>query len=104
MRRFGLETAEEDGTLNAVGSTYSHENNAVYDGISRTGTRLVSFAPVLKHGLFPLADLLDFLIRLGSWGTSTDVEIEFAVNLDNGGAKARVRFPAIAPPVHGGRR
>jgi hypothetical protein len=81
VRSFGLETAEKDGSLVAVGSTYSHENRAVYDGLSRAGTRLVSFAPILKHGVFPLADLLDYLIKLGSWGTSSDVEIEFAVNM-----------------------
>jgi hypothetical protein len=81
VRSFGLDAAEEDGTLSSVGSTYSHENRAVYDGLSRDGTRLVSFAPILKHGLFPLANLLTFLIKLGSWGTSSDVEIEFAVNM-----------------------
>jgi len=81
VRSFGLETAEKDGSLVAVGSTYSHENQAVYDGLSRPGTRLVSFAPILKHGVFPLAKLLDYLIKLGSWGTSSDVEIEFAVNM-----------------------
>jgi len=45
--RFGLDAAEADGTLHAVGSTYSVDNNAVYDGLSRPGVRIVSFAPVL---------------------------------------------------------
>src|SRR6266700_4214892 len=35
--RFGLEAAETDGTLSAVGSTYSRDNDAVYDGLSRAG-------------------------------------------------------------------
>jgi hypothetical protein len=43
--------------------------------------RLVSFAPILKHGLFPLAELLDELLKEGVKGTSAPVEIEFAVNL-----------------------
>jgi hypothetical protein len=64
-----------------VGSTFSSENNAVYDGLARQGVRLVSFAPVLKHGLFPLAEILDFLLEIGEEGTSAPVEIEFAVNL-----------------------
>ena len=54
-KRFGLETAEKDGTLYSLGSTYSAENQAVYDGIARPGVRLVTFAPILKHGVFPLA-------------------------------------------------
>ena len=42
--RFGLDVAESDETLHNVGSTYSVDNNAVYDGLSRPGTRIVSFA------------------------------------------------------------
>jgi CheY-like chemotaxis protein len=78
---FGLETAEADGTLAAVGSSYSRDNDVIYDGVGRAGSRLVSFAPVLKHGPFPLADLLRTLMEIGKEGMGTAVEIEFAVNL-----------------------
>jgi hypothetical protein len=80
--RLDLAHAEEHGTLQVVGSTYSPENDAIYDGLSRTGVRLVSFAPVLKHDHFPLAGILDLLLELGERGTSGPVEIEFAVNLE----------------------
>lgn len=80
-KEFGLAYAEADGTLAAVGSTYSAENDAVYDGTSRPGVRLVSFAPILKHGAFPLAAILDRLLSIGAHGASTAVEIEFAVTL-----------------------
>jgi len=79
--RFGLDVAEADGTLRAVASTYSAESEAIFDGISRPGVRLVTFAPVLKHGVFPLAEVLTELLRLGSHGMGMPVEIEFAVNL-----------------------
>ena len=65
----------------SVASTYSRENDAIYDGLSRPGVRLVSFAPILKHGLFPLADMLSRLLEIGEAGTSAPVEIEFAVDL-----------------------
>ena len=42
-----------------AGSTYSQDNHAVYDGVSRPGARIVTFAPMLKHGTFPLAEILD---------------------------------------------
>jgi hypothetical protein len=80
-RRFGLDAAEADGALAALASTYSPENDAVYDGLSRSGVRLVSFAPILKHGMFPLAEILDLLLKIGEEGTSSPVEVEFAVNL-----------------------
>ncbi len=89
MVRLSLERAEQDGTLHAVGSTYSHENDAVYDGLSRAGVRLVSFAPVLKHERFPLAEVLDQLLDLGEQATSAPVEIEFAVNLSTVGGEPK---------------
>ena len=79
--RFGLDAAEADGTLHAVGSTYSHDNQAVYDGISRPGSRIVSFAPMLKHNLFPLAPILETLVKAGEYALGIPVEIEFAIRL-----------------------
>jgi len=79
--RAPLDVAEEDGVLTWLGSTFSPENNAVYDGMSRPGVRLVSMAPILKHGMFPLADILKELLQVGEAGTSSPVEIEFAVNV-----------------------
>ena len=78
---YDLAVAESDGALAAVASTYASENDAVYDGLSRPGTRLVTFAPILKHGRFPLAEVLATLMEEGERGMGTPVEIEFAVNL-----------------------
>ncbi len=80
--KFELSDAEKDHTLSFVGSTYSPENEAVYDGISRIGKRVVTFAPILKQKLFPLSEILELLLELGTWGMGTYVEIEFAVNMN----------------------
>jgi hypothetical protein len=79
--RFGLDVAEADGTLHAVASTYSADNQAVYDGLSRPGPRVVTFAPMLKHESFPLASILELLVRAGEDALGNPVEIEFAVRL-----------------------
>jgi len=81
LRRYGLKEAEADGTLAALGSTYSPDNDVVTDGTSRPGVRLVNFAPILKHGVFPLAEILEVLIEVGAHSTAAPVEIEFAVDL-----------------------
>jgi len=81
VKRFDLLESEADGTLFSVGSTYSSEDEAVYDGISRSGVRVVTFAPILKHKMFPLPEILNMLLGLGTWGMGSPVEIEFAVNL-----------------------
>jgi CheY-like chemotaxis protein len=99
-QRFALATAEADGTLAAVGSTYSAENHAVYDGLSRAGVRLVTFAPVLKHGVFPLADVLALLLEIGSRGMNREAEIEFAVRLaDDPGGVHEFGFLQMRPLV-----
>ncbi len=70
-KHYPLQVAERDGTLSVVASTYSPENDAVYDGTSRPGVRLVSFAPVLKQHIFPLPEVLTRLLDLGVWGMNT---------------------------------
>ena len=98
--RFNLQAAEEDGTLRAVASTYSRDNDAIYDGTSRPGARIVSFAPVLKHEVFPLAPILDQLARVGEDALGQPVEIEFAVRLAQAqGEQAEFGFLQIRPLV-----
>ncbi|MGC2196050.1 MAG: PEP/pyruvate-binding domain-containing protein [Terriglobales bacterium] len=98
--RFGLDAAESDGTLYALASTYSADNHVVYDGVSRSGTRLVSFAPVLKHGVFPLAPLLEQLTRMAEEAFGRPVEIEFAVRLpQKPGDSADFGFLQVRPLV-----
>ena len=94
--RFGLDVAEADGTLHAVASTYSADNHAVYDGLSRPGSRVVTFAPMLKHNLFPLATILEVLVRAGEDALGNPVEIEFAVST-NAEDPAEFGFLQIRP-------
>jgi CheY-like chemotaxis protein len=81
VQKYELSKAEKDETLYTVGSTYSAENDSVSDGISRSGTRVVTFAPILKHKIFPLPEILELVLGLGRWGMGAQIEIEFAVNL-----------------------
>ncbi len=98
--KHGLEVAEQDGTLSAVGSTFSAENDAIYDGISRKGMRLVTFAPILKSDLIPLPEILRLIMDLGRLGMNTPVEIEFAVNYpDDENAVREFAFLQIRPLV-----
>ncbi|MBT8486941.1 MAG: histidine kinase, partial [Phycisphaerae bacterium] len=77
--RYPIERTLEEPALMLVRSVYSRDDHTVTDGEGRPGTRLVTFAGVLKHNLFPLAELLRDLLDLGSTAMSTPVEIEFAV-------------------------
>jgi CheY-like chemotaxis protein len=81
VKSYPLDIAESDGSLYNVGSTYSHDNHAIYDGLSRKGTRLVTFAPILKNKIFPFPQILELLLEMGRKGMGTPIEIEFAVNM-----------------------
>jgi DNA-binding NarL/FixJ family response regulator len=97
-----LDVAEKDGTLGPVGSVYSADNDALYDGIARPGTRLVTMARVLKGSVFPLADITAFLMKVGRAASSCPVEIEFAVNLsDDPAVPHEFAFLQIRPLVAG---
>jgi hypothetical protein len=80
--KFGLERAERDGILQYLASTYSRENDAVYDGVSFPGPRIINFAHILKNEIFPLAKIVIDLLKLSSEAMNCAVEAEFAVTLD----------------------
>jgi len=92
-----LAAAEAHGTLDAVGSVYSSENGAIYDGIHRDGVRLVTFAHVLKSGVFPLPEVLTFLLELGCRCMNCAVEMEFAVSIDPGDGQDTFGLLQIRP-------
>jgi len=83
LKLYPLETAEADGTLVYAGSTYIKDNDSITDGLARRGMRVVTFSPILKHKIFPLPEILDLLLDMGTWGMGTPVEIEFAVNISS---------------------
>ncbi|MFW5653848.1 MAG: PEP/pyruvate-binding domain-containing protein, partial [Planctomycetota bacterium] len=80
LSSFPVLDAEPDGTLAPVASTWSPENDSITEGVGRPGTRIVTFASVLRHSHYPLAEVLQEMLRVGSEGMSCPVEIEFAGN------------------------
>ena len=79
----GLNDAEEDGRLSLVGSTYLASDDRIVDSIKTSGgSRLVTFAPVLKREKFPLAPILDHVLKTCEEFLASPVEMEFAINVD----------------------
>jgi hypothetical protein len=97
--RFPLRDAEADGTLHYVASTYSRDNDTISDGLSRPGARVVTFAPILKHNIFPLPELLDYLQKLGADALGRPVEIEFAVRMGSHTEPADFGFLQMRPLI-----
>lgn len=102
IHRLDLERALKDKTLRSIGSIYSPQNDRIYDGTSRPGVPLVTFAQILKHRQYPLARLLEILLEMGRTTMSVPVEIEFACRLPmKAGEAAELGFLQIRPLVKG---
>jgi hypothetical protein len=77
-----IKDAEKDSSLRFAASTYDFQNNILRDGMIYDGKRIVTFANVLKHETFPLAEILETLLEVGQKEMSNPIEIEFAVDLN----------------------
>ena len=54
----------------------------IRDGIYPGGRKLITFANILQHDVFPLARILQLAQKYGQGEMRRPVEIEFAVNFD----------------------
>lgn len=77
-----IRDAFADGSLSLLASTFDSESQQIRDGYDGKGFPIISFAGILKHNQFPLAEILSTLLSLGEQEMNTPVEIEFAVNLN----------------------
>ena len=83
LLKLKIKDAEKDGTLKHIASTYDFNSGVLRDGTLHDGKRVISFANILQHNIFPLADILDLTLKIGQKEMNKPVEIEFAVNLSN---------------------
>jgi len=77
-----IKDAEKDHSLKWVASTYDYQNNVMRDGVNYTGKKIITFAHILKHNVFPLASILKTVLEIGQKEMNKGIEIEFAVDLN----------------------
>jgi hypothetical protein len=76
-----VDEAENEFPVRLLSSRYDPEEDRIRDTGGHGGVPVLTFAPVLRHNLFPLSALLSDLLDFGMKGMGCPVEIEFAVNL-----------------------
>lgn len=82
LLKLPVKEAEKDGSLNYIASTYDPYDMVIRDGIYPGGRKVITFANVLQHDVFPLARILQLVQKYGQGEMRRPVEIEFAVNLN----------------------
>ncbi|GHT69757.1 phosphoenolpyruvate synthase [Bacteroidia bacterium] len=78
-----IKEADKDGTIQYISSTYNPQDQILLDGYYPGPNRkVITFSGVLHNDVFPLAGILDYVLKLGQTEIGRPVEIEFAVNLE----------------------
>ena len=83
LLKLPVKEADKDGSLQYISSTYDHYDQVLMEGYYPGPNRkVITFSGVLQYDVFPLAAILDYVLKLGQEEMGRPVEIEFAVNLD----------------------
>jgi len=82
LLKLSVQEAVPDGSLRYIASTYNLRQQQLYDNAAEQGIKIITFANILKHKVFPLAEILKKILETAQMEMGRPVEIEFAVNLD----------------------
>lgn len=101
--RIPVADAFKTGSLKYLVSTFDFNDRLIRDNEFGPGRKVVTFANVLRHGVFPLAKITEFMLSTGQYEMGRPVEIEFAGNIfpkpTEDGRKGIVYWLQIRPIV-----
>ncbi len=96
-----ISIAEKQGTLNHCSSVYNADSNSIYPGLKKSGPRIINFANILKYNYIPLHKTLDLVLNLGRDAMGSEIEIEYAVDLNkDGDGRASFYILQIKPLIN----
>lgn len=78
IRSLPVGDAARTGSLRFTLSTYDANDRLLRDTDTGPGRKVVTFANVLKHNVFPLPKVIKFMLTMGQKAMGRPVEIEFA--------------------------
>lgn len=103
ISKVSVADAFKSGALKYLVSTFDVNDRVIRDTEFGRGRKVVTFANVLKHNVFPLAKIADFMLATGQYEMGRPVEIEFAGNINPtpgpNGEKGTVYWLQIRPIV-----
>ncbi len=100
ISKIKVQDAAMNGGLRYMVSTFDYIDQVIRDSEYGDGRRVVTFANVLQHKVFPLADALNFMLTTGQSEMARPVEIEFAGMIDgNGEDKGKIYWLQIRPII-----
>ncbi|MDE6693925.1 MAG: PEP/pyruvate-binding domain-containing protein, partial [Muribaculaceae bacterium] len=93
----------DTGVLRQMVSTYDPANDMLFDYETGKGRRVVTFNNILRDNSFPLAQTVDYMLKLGQKEMCRPVEIEFAGTINQrpgeGEMKGNIYWLQIRPII-----
>ena len=90
IRRLGLDELRPLRNTRFAASVWDRANDRLADSLDTPGGVVLTFNPILKYGLFPLAEIVRDMLQVGIDEMRCPVEIEFAVNMDVAPGQQRI--------------
>ena len=78
LRKITVAEAFKTGALKYLVSTFDMNDYMIRDSEFGAGRKIVTFANVLKQGVYPLAEAAELMLATGQYEMGRPVEIEFA--------------------------
>ncbi len=100
LRYYGLEAAEEDGTLKLAASVFSQADRQIRDDLNLAGPRVITFNNILKHRVIPLPETITKILQITERGLACGVEIEFACDMGDWGKRRTIGRERIWPILY----
>ncbi|HON54481.1 MAG TPA: PEP/pyruvate-binding domain-containing protein [Bacteroidales bacterium] len=82
LAKFDINQIKHFRNMQHVASTWNAQDEMLIDSNLVEGRKVITFAHILKHDVFPLADIICDILNISQTEMRTPVEIEFAVNMD----------------------
>jgi hypothetical protein len=85
LEQYDLRNAIEDNTLTEIADTYNHNDGTFSSGFwsEDAGFPVITFNRQLKYATFPMARIINRILKLGEEAMGCPVEIEFAGDFSN---------------------
>lgn len=100
ISKIKVQDAAMSGGLRYMVSTFDYLDQVIRDSEYGDGRRVVTFANILQHKVFPLADAVDFMLTKGQSEMARPVEIEFAGMVDvKDKSKGKIYWLQIRPII-----
>lgn len=98
LRSLRVQDVASTGALRLMVSTYDINDGMLRDSDTGPGRKVVTFANMLSHGAFPLAQAVEMMLSVGQSEMARPVEIEFA-GVVNGPNAGNIYWLQIRPIV-----